>query len=220
MTSNPSSNSAASLPPHVSASLSSGSQSTFAEMTKAFNYIPIRLDPNNFLFWKAHISATIRAFDLQSFIKKTPHPPKFITTSDVDAADSTTVNPEFLTWMRSDQLLLGWLFSTIDKEVLAQVIHCESSSEVWSCLESLYSRQTTAKSFQLKQQLRSVKKESMSINDYILKIKTIGHSLAAIGEPLSDKDVFLAILNGLDQEFETVVSLITYQMDDIDLDKV
>ena len=60
----------------------------------------------------------------------------------------------------------------------------------------------------------------MSINDYVLKIKTIGHSLAAIRKPLRDKDLLLAILNGLDHEYETIVSLITYQMDDIDLEKV
>lgn len=72
-----------------------------------------------------------------------------------------------------------------------------------------------AKSFQLKQQLRSVKKDSLSINDYILKIKTTSHALAATGEPLNDKDLLLAILNGLDHEHETIVSLITYQMDEI-----
>ena len=100
------------------------------------------------------------------------------------------------------------------------MIQCESSAEVWSAFESLYSRQNIAKSFQLKQQLRSVKKDSMSINDYILKIKTICHSLAAIGESLNDKDLLLVILNGLDHEYETVVSLITYQMDEIDLEKM
>ena len=42
--------------------------------------------------------------------------------------------------------------------------------------------------------------------------------MAAIGEPLNDKDLLLAILNELDQEYDTVVSLITYQMDDIDLE--
>jgi len=60
----------------------------------------------------------------------------------------------------------------------------------------------------------------LSINDYILKLKTSGHSLAAIGKPLTDKDLLLAILNGLDHDYETVVSLITYQMDEIDLEKV
>ena len=100
------------------------------------------------------------------------------------------------------------------------MIYCESSVKVWLSLENLYSRQTIAKSFQLKQQLRSIKNDAFSINDYILKIKTIGHALAAIGEPLNDKDLLLAILNGLDQDYETVVSLITYQMDEIDLEKV
>ena len=84
----------------------------------------------------------------------------------------------------------------------------------------MYSQQTVAKSFQLKQQLRLVKKDSLSVNDYVLKIKTIGHALAAIGEPLGDKDLLLAILNGLDHEYETVVSLITYQMDEINIEKV
>jgi len=61
----------------------------------------------------------------------------------------------------------------ITEEVLAQVIHCESSADVWLYLEKLYARQTIAKSFQLKQQLRFVKKENLSVNDYVLKTKTI-----------------------------------------------
>ena len=39
-------------------------------------------------------------------------------------------------------------------------------------------------------------------------------------ESRHDKDLLLAILNGLDHEYETVVSLITYQMDEIDLEKI
>ena len=60
----------------------------------------------------------------------------------------------------------------------------------------------------------------MSINNYILKIKTIRHSLATIGEPLDDRELLLAILNGLDHDYKTIVSLVTYQMNDVDLDKV
>ena len=67
--------------------------------------------------------------------------------------------------------------------------------------------------------MRSIK-DLLFVKDYILKIKTIGHALATIGEPLDDKDLLLAILNGLNHDYETVVSLIAYQMDDIDLEKV
>jgi len=117
-------------------------------------------------------------------------------------------------------LLLGWLFSIIEKEVLTQVIHYESSVDLWNVLENIYSQQTIAKSFQLKQQLRSIKKNDLSVRDYVLLIKTMGHALAAIGEPLNDKDLLIAILNGLDNDYETVVSLIIYQMDEMNIEKV
>jgi len=34
------------------------------------------------------------------------------------------MNEEYLSWLKSDQLLLGWLFSTINKEDHAQVVVC------------------------------------------------------------------------------------------------
>lgn len=58
------------------------------------------------------------------------------------------------------------------------------------------------------------------MNDYLLKIKTIGHSLAAIGDPISDKDLLMAILNGLGDDYDNVIGLITYQMGEINIDKV
>jgi len=211
--------SSSSIPLPSSNSFSSMSQTDLSTVSKAFNYIPTKLDANNYIFWKAQVLATIRAFDLLSFLNKSPPPSKYVSDS-TSSSEALVVNPEKLNWMCLDQLLLGWLFSTIDKEVLAQVIQSESSAEVWSSLENLYSRQTIAKSFQLKEQLRLIRKDSLSVSDYILKIKTIRLSLAAIGESLSDKDVLLAILNGLDHEYETIVSLVTYQMDEIDLEKM
>ena len=54
----------------------------------------------------------------------------------------------------------------------------------------------------------------------MLKIKTIGHAPATIGEPLNDKELLMAILHGLDNDYETIVSIVTYQMDEINLEKV
>ena len=60
----------------------------------------------------------------------------------------------------------------------------------------------------------------MTVNEYILKIKTIGHVLSAIGEPISDKHLHLVVVSGLDFDYETLVSCITSQMDEINLEKV
>ena len=106
---------------------SSDSQVDFPSVAKPLNFVPIKLDTSNYLFWKAQVLATIRAFDLVSFINESQSPPKYILdpNTSADVSDQTIVNPVYLTWIRSDQLLLGWLFSTMDKEVLTQVIHCE-----------------------------------------------------------------------------------------------
>jgi len=59
--------------------------------------------------------ATIYAFDLMQLIDRTAPAPKY---QYFDQGEDEAVNPAYLSWIRSDQLLLGWLFSTIDKEVL------------------------------------------------------------------------------------------------------
>jgi len=102
-------------------------------VAKAFSFIPIKLDSSNYIFWKAQILATLRAFDLVPFVNKMSPPQKYLVNSDSapsDGAVADVVNPEYLTWMRSNQLLPEWLFSTIEKDILAQVIHADSSAEV------------------------------------------------------------------------------------------
>lgn len=150
-----------------------------------------------------------------SFINKIDLLSKYIQSE----GSEPIVNPNFLNWMRSDQLLPRWSFSTIDKEVIGQVIHCGSVAELWTTLDSLFSRQTVTRSFQLKQQLKSIKKGDMMVTNYVLRIKTINHALAAIGEPLNDQDILMTILHGLDEDYDTVVGL-SSQMDEIDLEKV
>ena len=76
------------------------------------------------MFWKAQILVTVRAYDLAQFLNKHPPPPKYLSNpelnsnleSNSDAEDSSALilNPAYMNWIRSDQLLLGWLFSTME----------------------------------------------------------------------------------------------------------
>lgn len=49
----------------------------------------------------------------------------------------------------------------------------------------------------MKSQLQSIKKGSLSIDDYVKKIKHIADSLAAICNPVDDEDIIIYTLNGL-----------------------
>ena len=79
------------------------SQFDFTAVSKAFSFILLKLDSKNYIFWKAQILATIRAFDLVSFLNKASLPSKYITDSTSDNSTvCSEVNPEYVSWLRSD----------------------------------------------------------------------------------------------------------------------
>ncbi|KAL5818447.1 hypothetical protein ACOSQ4_022289 [Xanthoceras sorbifolium] len=63
-----------------------------------------------------------------------------------------------------------------------QVTQCRTSLKIWSKLQRVYSQQSLAKVFQLRQQLQNIKKSSNSIYDFVLKIKNIGDALMVARE--------------------------------------
>ena len=62
---------------------------------------------------------------------------------------------------------------------------------------TLYETNTKARQLQFKNELHTVEKKSMSINDYTLKIKSICESLASTGVSVDDDDKVEVCLRGL-----------------------
>ncbi|KAL5712293.1 hypothetical protein ACHQM5_014482 [Ranunculus cassubicifolius] len=101
------------------------------------NFIPIKLKERNFLLWKSLFLPVLRTFDLMKFIDgSSTCPPKFIQSPNPGTAATPIINPEYLTWVKTDQTLLIWLNATISEEVLPYVIGCEDSFSLWNNLET------------------------------------------------------------------------------------
>ncbi|KAL5805601.1 hypothetical protein ACOSQ4_028334 [Xanthoceras sorbifolium] len=173
--------------------------------------LPLKLDENNYVLWKSQVLPAVRAFDLEEFILgERLCPSKFLDiTSVVSGNTEKQVNPEFLQWRKTDQLLVCWIRSTLTPSVLGQVTRCVTSCEVWRTLEEHYSQQSLAKIMQLRSQLHHTKKGSMTVSEYILKIRSIADCLVAAGQQVSDRDLLMNILEGLGSEFDAVVVNIT-----------
>ena len=82
------------------------------------------------------------------------------------------VNPDYIAWMRTDQALMSWLISSIFESMLGHVIHCTSSSQIWLTLQQLFTATSKARVLQL----QSTKKGDLSIQDYILRMRSITDS--------------------------------------------
>lgn len=87
-------------------------------------------------------------------------------------------------------------------------------------LEHLASGNSRAHLLQLRYQLQSVEKGSISINDYILKMRSIADNLTAAGHVISDEDLILYILRGLGSKYDPVVVNLTSRYEAISLSEV
>ena len=71
--------------------------------------------------------------------------------------------------------------------MIGHIQDLNTSKDAWDTLENLYSPPIPRpRRFQLKNELNTMKKNNLSINDYVLKIKEVAGDLGSIGAPPKD----------------------------------
>lgn len=195
---------------------SANSHSSSTESIKfspvAFNHpLSIKLSTDNFLIWRKQIVSTVRGHRLHHYLDDSVSPPpKFATPADKTAG---TINSEFLDWEQQDQLILSWILASVSEGVLPRLINCDTASQVWSTIESYFSQQIRAKVSQYKLQLQNQKKGSLTMNEYLLKIRTCVDLLALVGHKLEAKSHIDAIFDGLPPEYDTFILSVNTRLD-------
>ena len=95
----------------------------------------------------------------------------------------------------------------MSESMIVHVISYISSFQIWTLLERLFATNSRAKMLQLRLQLQSTKKGSLSINDYFLKMRAIADTLTSTGQSISDDELLLYILGGLGSEYDQLWSI-------------
>nr|KYP54595.1 Retrovirus-related Pol polyprotein from transposon TNT 1-94 [Cajanus cajan] len=108
----------------------------------------------------------------------------------------------------------------MSKDMLTRVIGCKSSFQLWDKIHSYFHSHMNAKARQLRNELRSTTVENLSISEYVLRIQTLVDALTAIGDSVSPKEHLDIILEGLPEEYESTVSLISSRFDLLTIDEV
>ena len=93
--------------------------------------------------------------------------------------------------------------------MLGHVLHCTTSSEVWKTLDLLFSTKSKARLLHVRFLLQTTKKGTMSIEDYVLKMKSFAHELMSAGQLIPDDELALYILGGLGPKHESVTVNLT-----------
>ncbi|MCO5602969.1 hypothetical protein L7F22_057111 [Adiantum nelumboides] len=106
-------------------------------------------------------------------------------------------------WKQGKSKVMYWLSMSVSNSMMGYLESAASLAIAWKSLKKLNEDHTRVKKLQLKTELNTVKQGSMSINDYVSKIKTITNSLGSIGVTIDDNDVVAATLEGLGKKKKT-----------------
>ncbi|TXG52621.1 hypothetical protein EZV62_021790 [Acer yangbiense] len=179
--------------------------------------IGVKLNDNNFLLWKQQITAAIRGLGLQGFLDgKSICPPE--TTMNSDGNEVTNPTHDF--WNRQDQLIVSWLLGSISDAYLLDLVGCNTASAIWSTLMDLFVSQTCARVSQYKQDIGRLKKNNLTMREYLSKMKSLSDALASVGHSLSQEDQVSNITNGLGAEYESVIVSVTSRVEPFTVSEV
>jgi hypothetical protein len=130
--------------------------------------IPIteKLTKTNYRLWSAQILPPIQSAQLYGLLigkEKMPAETVSVTTND---ASMETPNPEYINWVTHDQALLGYILSSLMREVLMGVTTATTSADVWSSLAAMYGSCTRARSVNTRIALATTKKGTTTMAEF------------------------------------------------------
>lgn len=89
-----------------------------------------------------------------------------------------TSNPNYDQRVISNRFLLSWIFASISEAMYGHVVPCQTSTEVCGVLEKKKFSNSKIRTLQLCFMLQSLKKGALSINNYVLKMRSIAVMLS------------------------------------------
>lgn len=93
---------------------------------------------------------------------------------------------------------------------LPAVLAADSAKELWDSLEGTFKAKTTARRLELRKQMTNLKLElDEDLTKYLARARSIQSDLTLAGQETSDSEVVLAVLSGLPQAYDIVVTVLT-----------
>jgi hypothetical protein len=99
---------------------------------------PLKLNNTNYLSWRLQFQTLFIGYDLQGYIDGTkPCPSQYLTTT-TDNTTTQTLNQEYHTWIRQDQLILNAIIGSITPTIIPFIAQATTAREAWNILAATY----------------------------------------------------------------------------------
>lgn len=150
-------------------------------------HIPITLEFKhpNFNKWKAFFTAMCGKFGLLPHIDGTAPP-----------------RPDESAWAQADCCVRGWLFGSVSDAILDVAMEPDQTArDLCVAIDELFQANKEPRAIYLSHEFHSLTQGNLSIADYCQKVKTAADALRDVGHPVTESQLVLNLLSGLNPRF-------------------
>jgi hypothetical protein len=165
-----------------------------------------KLSKANHAVWRAQVLTVVRGSRLTGHLTGVTPVPSMELVTKVNGKDSKVPNLVYDDWFATDQHVLGFLLSSLSREILSQITTKLMAAAAWTTLEAMLSSQMRGRTMNMRIALATTQRGNQSITEYVGKLHALADEMSATGRPLDDDELVPYILTGLDVDFNPFVS--------------
>lgn len=161
-------------------------------------HVPMTLElkPSNFTKWSTAFQATCGKFGLLHHL-----------------ATASTSRPTDEAWKQADFCVRGWMYSTVSDAVLNLAItdDTQTASVLWTTIGRVFQANKAPRAIFLNHEFHSMTQGDLSIDAYCVRMKEKADELRDVGQPVSEPNLVLNLLRGLNEVYSGVADNIAGQ---------
>lgn len=152
-----------------------------------------KLTDTNFYVWKQKIQLLLALRDVEQYITEDVLP------DDASASDRKT-------WLRGDNKARAIIGLSLSDEHLEHVRDATTAKDMWESILNVFERHTSLNKLAARRDFYTVRmSEGERVLPYINRVKQLAARLKSMNVNIDDKELAMAVLNGLPARFESLI---------------
>lgn len=154
-----------------------------------------KLNHSNYHFWKIRVQHVLTLKDLENFLEEDP------------PHENESRPEELYQWKKHDKKAQAIIGLTLSDDLLENVREVETTKEMWLAIKNVFERHTLLNKLSARKKFYTATMlKNESVLQFSNRIRQLAATLKSMNVSISESEMAMALLNGLPEEYNALIS--------------